>query len=227
MTQIILPHSGYKKLIVYKKSDVIYQGTVLFCQRFLPAAGDRTVDQMTQAARSCKQNIAEGSSAAATSIETEIRLTNVARATLDELKEDYIDYLKSHGETIWPSTDQRNIAAREFAKMHADWEDWKPVFETRPAETFCNLMLVLISQARYMISRMLKWQEDNFKKHGGMRERMHAARTEARAESWNKAVYSLLDLAVDPVDLNTRLEQIIRESKRAAASIARRKGWKL
>ena len=128
MTQIILPHSGYKKLIVYKKSDVIYQGTVLFCQRFLPAAGDRTVDQMTQAARSCKQNIAEGSSAAATSIETEIRLTNVARATLDELKEDYIDYLKSHGETIWPSTDQRNIAAREFAKMHADWEDWKPVF---------------------------------------------------------------------------------------------------
>ena len=66
--------------------------------------------------------------------------------------------------------------------MHADWEDWKPVFETRPAETFCNLMLVLISQARYMISRMLKWQEDNFKKHGGMRERMHAARTEARAE---------------------------------------------
>jgi len=64
MTKIVLPHSGYKKLIVYKKSDVIYQGTVVFCRRFLPLYGDRTVDQMTQAARSCKQNIAEGSATA-------------------------------------------------------------------------------------------------------------------------------------------------------------------
>ena len=91
MTKIVLPHSGYKKLIVYKKSDVIYQGTVVFCRRFLPQYGDRTVDQMTQAARSCKQNIAEGSAAAGTSLETQIKLTNVARATLDELLEDYLD----------------------------------------------------------------------------------------------------------------------------------------
>ena len=88
---IVLPHGGYKKLIVYRKSDVIYQGTVAFCRRFLPAHGDRTVDQMTQAARSCKQNIAEGSAASGTSKETEIKLTNVARATLDELIEDYLD----------------------------------------------------------------------------------------------------------------------------------------
>ena len=92
--KIVLPHGGYKKLIVYRKSDVIYQGTVAFCRRFLPAHGDRTVDQMTQAARSCKQNIAEGSAASGTSKETEIKLTNVARATLDELLEDYLDYLK-------------------------------------------------------------------------------------------------------------------------------------
>ena len=83
--KIVLPHGGYKKLVVYHKSDVIYQGTVMFCRRFLPAHGDRTVDQMTQAARSCKQNIAEGSAASGTSKETEIKLTNVARATLDEL----------------------------------------------------------------------------------------------------------------------------------------------
>lgn len=70
MTQIVLPHSGYKKLIAYKKSEAIYQGTVLFCRRFLPAHGDRTVDQMVQAARSCKQNIVEGSSASGTSKET-------------------------------------------------------------------------------------------------------------------------------------------------------------
>ena len=99
--KIVLQHGGYRNLIVYKKSDVIYQGTVTFCRRFLPRYGDRTVDQMTQAARSCKQNIAEGSAASGTSKETEIKLTNVARATLDELLEDYLDYLKSHGSEEW------------------------------------------------------------------------------------------------------------------------------
>ena len=94
MTKIVLPHSGYKMLIVYKKSDVIYQGTVVFCRRFLPQYGDRTVDQMTQAARSCKQNIAEGSAAAGTSLETQIKLTNVARATLDELLADFFAHHK-------------------------------------------------------------------------------------------------------------------------------------
>ena len=107
MTDIILPHSGHKKLIVYKKSDVIYQGTVVFCRRFLPPRGDRTVDQMVQAARSCKQNIAEGSAAAGTSLETQIKLTNVARASLDELVEDYLDYLKAHGSAEWPMESEK------------------------------------------------------------------------------------------------------------------------
>ena len=183
MTKIVLPHSGYKKLIVYKKSDVIYQGTVVFCRRFLPQYGDRTVDQMTQAARSCKQNIAEGSAAAGTSLETQIKLTNVARATLDELLEDYLDYLKAHGAAI------------------------------------------LIQQSRYLLDKMLKWQEEDFKAHGGVRERMHAARTEARGESWNKAVYSMLDLSANPADLEARLARIIESAKRSAQSIKRRKGW--
>ena len=94
---IVLPHGGYKKLVSYRKSDTIYQGTVVFCRRFLPKFGDRTVDQMVQAARSCKQNIAEGSASSGTSKETEIKLTNVARASLDELFEDYEDYLKANG----------------------------------------------------------------------------------------------------------------------------------
>ena len=224
-TKIVLPHSGYRKLIVYRKSDVIYQGTVVFCRRFLPAHGDRTVDQMTQAARSCKQNIAEGSAAAGTSLETQLKLTNVARATLDELLEDYLDYLKSHGAVEWPMQDEKKAAAREFAKAHADWEDWKPFFDTRPAETICNLMIVLIQQTRYLLDRMLKWQEDDFKKHGGVRERMHAARTEVRAEAWDKGIYSMLDLATDPVDLARRVEEIERTVRRTAGSIARRKGW--
>ena len=124
--KIVLPHGGYKKLIVYRKSEVIYQGTVVFCRRFLSAHGDRTVDQMVQAARSCKQNIAEGSAASGTSKETEIKLTNVARATLDELLEDYLDYLKSHDAAEWAAQSEKKAAAREFAKTHQDWNEWKP-----------------------------------------------------------------------------------------------------
>lgn len=224
-TKIILPHSGYKKLIVYKKSDVIYQGTVMFCRRFLPARGDRTVDQMTQAARSCKQNIAEGSAAAGTSLETQIKLTNVARATLDELLEDYLDHLKANGHSEWPMESEKKTAAREFAKAHAEWDEWRPLFETRPAETVCNLMIVLIQQTRYLLDKMLAWQEDDFKRHGGVRERMHAARTESRAAEWDKAIYSMLDLAKDPADLARRKAEIARALSGAAASVARRKGW--
>ena len=226
MSDIVLPHSGYKKLIVYKKSDVVYQGTVVFCRRFLPSRGDRTVDQMTQAARSCKQNIAEGSAAAGTSLETQLKLTNVARASLDELLEDYLDQLKARGFSEWPADDARKTAARQFAKEHADWEEWKTLLETRPVETFCNLMIVLVQQCRYLLEKMIKWQEEDFKKHGGVRERMHAARTEARAEEWDKRLYSMLDLAQTPSELEERLLLAIDGARRAAASIARRKGWK-
>ena len=225
MTKIILPHSGYKKLIVYKKSDVIYQGTVVFCRRFLPQYGDRTVDQMTQAARSCKQNIAEGSAAAATSLETQIKLTNVARATLDELLEDYLDYLRAHDAAEWPMDSAEKVAAREFAKTHAEWEEWKPLFESRPAETVCNLMIVVIQQSRYLLDRMLRWQEEDFKAKGGVRERRHAARTEARGEAWDKSVQSMLELAASPADLETRLAKVIDMARRAAEGVKRRRGW--
>ena len=178
--KIVLPHGGYKKLVVYRKSEVIYRGTVAFCRRFLPAHGDRTVDQMTQAARSCKQNIAEGSAASGTSKETEIKLTNVARATLDELVEDYLDWLGSHGFSEWPAADERRIAARDYARAHADWADWRKFFETRPADTVANLMLTICHQTRYMLDKMIAAQEEDFKKHGGVRERMHAVRTAVR-----------------------------------------------
>lgn len=225
MTKIILPNSGYRNLIVYKKSDVIYQGTVVFCRRFLPVHGDRTVDQMTQAARSCKQNIAEGSAAAGTSLETQIKLTNVARATLDELLEDYLDYLKSHNFAEWSMESEEKAAAREFAKAHAEWEEWKRLFETRSAETLCNLMIVIIQQTRYLLGKMLAWQEEDFKKNGGVRERMHAARTEARGEAWDEAVYSMLALAKTQDELDARLSSVVNSARRAAWSIGNRNGW--
>ncbi|MBQ9726224.1 MAG: four helix bundle suffix domain-containing protein [Kiritimatiellae bacterium] len=221
----MLPHGGYRKLIVYRKSETVYQGTVAFCRRFLPARGDRTVDQMVQAARSCKQNIAEGSAASGTSKETEIKLTNVARATLDELREDYLDRLRARGMEPWGATDERSVAARAFAKAHPDWDDWKEIFESRPEETLCNLMLTLCHQTRTLLDGMIKRQEEDFRKFGGVRERMHAARTEARGEVWDKTLYSRLDSAPDAAELRRRAEEIRREATRAERSIARRKGW--
>lgn len=225
--QIVLPHGGYRKLVVYRKADVIYEGTVAFCRRFLPARGDRTVDQMVQAARSCKQNIAEGSAASGTSKETELKLTNVARATLDELLEDYLDYLKSHDAAEWAANDEKKTAARDFAKAHADWADWKKYFATRPAETLCNLMIVIIQQTKYLLDKMIARQEEDFKKFGGVRERMHAARTAARAEEWDKGLYSQLNGATTAEELSQRLAEVKRRADQAAASIARRKGWRV
>ena len=223
--QIVLPHGGYRKLTAFQKSEVVYQMTVVFCRRFLPAHGDRTVDQMTQAARSCKQNIAEGSAASGTSKETEINLTNVARATLDELIEDYLDWLKAHNVVEWPMDDNRRVAARDFAKNHPDWADWRCFVESRPAETVANLMLTLCHQTRYMLDKMIAAQEEDFKKHGGVRERMHAARTAARAEEWDKGVYSRLCGARNAAELSSMVAEMKRKLDQTARSIGQRKGW--
>jgi len=222
---IVLPHGGYKKLIVYRKSDTIYQGTVLFCRRFLPKFGDRTVDQMTQAARSCKQNIAEGSAASGTSKETEIKLTNVARASLDELFEDYEDYLKSHSLQRWASNDPKYQAARNMAIGNPDWTFWQPIFDSRPVETVCNLQLTLIRQTQSMLDGMIRRQEVDFKKYGGVRERMHAARTAARGQDWAKEIYSRLDAAPGVAELLQRAAEIKCQIDSAVRGIRRRKGW--
>lgn len=223
--QIVLPHGGYRKLTAFQKSEIVYQMTVVFCRRFLPAHGDRTVDQMTQAARSCKQNIAEGSASSGTSKETELKLTNVARASLDELLEDYLDYLKVHDSPQWAMNDDRAVAAKKFGREHSDWEYWKPVFESRPAETCCNLAITLIHQTRSLLDSLIKYLEADFVKHGGIRERMHAARTAARGEDWDKSVYSRLDGAATAAELESRAEEIRQKVSQAVWGIKKRKGW--
>lgn len=224
-TQIVVPHGGYKNLIVYRKSDTVYEGTVLFCKRFLSAKTDRTVDQMIQAARSCKQNIAEGSSASGTSKETELKLTNVARATLDELMEDFRDYLKTHNYAEWPKDSKNAIFARNYSAKHNDWSDWKEFFETRSDETVANLMLTICNQTSYMLGRMIQHQESDFREHGGIRERMHAARTAARGEEFDKGIYSLLVSAKTAEELAAKTAEIKQKIEITAASIRRKKGW--
>ena len=224
---IILPQSGYRKLIAYKKSEVVYQGTVVFCRRFLDARRDRTVDQMVQAARSCKQNIAEGSAAAATSLETQLKLTGVAKASLDELLEDVRDWLKANGQEEWDVTDPRTAAAREFARKHGSWEEWKEVFESRPPETVCNLLGVLARQCRVLLERLMERQEADFCEKGGIRERMRAARDAARAEGWEKAVASWLNGAGSAEELEARMREACGAVRRMGEGVRRRQGWLL
>ena len=223
--KIVVKNSGYRNLIVYRKSDLILEGTIIFCRRFLPAHGDRTVDQMVQAARSCKQNIAEGSAASGTSKETELKLTNVARATLAELIEDYLDYLKSHGLAQWPKSDEKAIYAKNRARQFNDWPDWKEIFETRPAETLANLMITICSQEAYMLGKMIERQEADFKKFGGIRERMHAARTAARGEEFDKGLFSRLNAEQSVEKLLSQAAEMKRKIDRAVWSIRKRKGW--
>ena len=224
--QIVLPHGGYRKLTAFQKSEVVYQMTVLFCRRFLPAHGDRTVDQMTQAARSCKQNIAEGSASSGTSKETELKLTNVARASLDELLEDYLDYLKAHDSVPWTMHGERAVTAKKLGREHSDWEYWKPIFASRPADVCCNLAITLIHQTRSLLDSLIKHLEADFVKHGGIRERMHAARTAARGEDWDKSLYSRLDGASTVAELEARAEEIRRKVSQAVWGIKKRKGWR-
>ncbi len=135
----IPPHGNYRKLLSYRKAEIIYDLTWIFCQRFL-SRGDRTVDQMIQAARSGKQNIAEGSVASGTSKETEIKLTNVARSSLAELQIDYDDHLRTRNLKHWhPDSIEALYIRRLSARPDFHFDSIKPFAVTRPAEVVANI----------------------------------------------------------------------------------------
>lgn len=175
-------HGGYRKLLSFRKAEVIYDITRTFCQRFLDRR-DRTVDQMVLAARSGKQNITEGSSASGTSSEMEIKLTNVARASLEELRVDYEDYLRVHKLSLWDK-ESREARYVRILSRRADmtYETFREFCETRPAQVVANIALCLIHQETYLLDRQLQRLESDFLKHGGIRERMTKARLEQRGK---------------------------------------------
>ena len=172
----------WKDLYFYRKSDAIYQLTVEFCKRFLPAHGDRTVDQMVQAARSGKQNIVEGSEDGQTSSEMEIKLLNVARGSLQELRLDYQDYLNTHHLQTWPADSERQQRLRDFCHSHNDYSDYAPLVEKMTDEEMANLLLTLCHQTDKMMCSYIETLERRFVTEGGIKERMHAARTGYRKE---------------------------------------------
>ncbi|MDE6651113.1 MAG: four helix bundle suffix domain-containing protein [Paramuribaculum sp.] len=182
MNKIVKYRGDVRNLRVYKLSQIISYITEQFVRRYL-RQGSRTIDQMQQAARSCKQNIVEGSMAAPTSKEAEIKLTNVANASLGELEEDYIDYLNFNNLEIWEISHPRIEKLREYLKTQAFENDYKIICDRVNSEEMCNLMITLIRQTRYLLSKMIDSQEKRFIEEGGIREAMSQARISHRNKS--------------------------------------------
>lgn len=176
----IPPRGGYQDLLSFRKARIIYDGTVLFCERFFNKR-DRTVDQMVQAARSGKQNILEGSEISGTSKEAEIKLMNVARASLGELLEDYDDFLRGRKAPLREKDSKEALFVRRLGRnKNASYETYRTYLETRPPEVVANIMICLIHQARYLLSQDIRALEKAFLKEGGLRERMTRTRLAAR-----------------------------------------------
>lgn len=177
------PHGNYRELLSYQKAEVIYDLTYRFCRRFL-TRGDRTIDQMVQAARSGKQNIAEGSKAAVTSKETELKLTNVARASLEELLIDYQDFLRVRDLRLWAKESREASFVRKLgSRARVTYETYRTFCETRPPEVVANIAVCLIHQANYLLDRQVRRLEQDFVKEGGIRERMTKARLQYRKKT--------------------------------------------
>ncbi|MEI8189821.1 MAG: four helix bundle suffix domain-containing protein [candidate division NC10 bacterium] len=179
-------HGGYQKLMSYQKAEIVYDATVFFCNRFIDRRS-RTHDQMVQAARSGKQNIVEGSMASGTSKEMEIKLTNVARASLEELLEDYRDFLRVRKLPIWDKNDPRAQVIRRLGreshgshKSYGTYESYATYVEQGEPEIAANAIICLVHQANYLLDQQIRSLEQAFLKEGGLRERMTRARLEER-----------------------------------------------
>jgi four helix bundle suffix protein len=180
--RFIPAHGGYEKLLSFQKARIVYDGTVKFCERFLKKS-DRTYDQMIQAARSGKQNIVEGSQASGTSKEMEIKLTNVARASLEELLEDYRDFLRVRGIEEWTKDHRLTRRLRELNREpNATYDTFKKAIEHPEPGIAANAMIGLVKLTNYLLDQQIRKLEADFVKTGGLRERMTRARLTERSK---------------------------------------------
>lgn len=190
------PHGGYRRLRSFQAAEIIYDGTVSFCDRFVNKRS-RTHDQMVQAARSGRQNIAEGSRASATSNKSELKLVNVARASLDELLLDYEDFLRQRKLPVWGKEDPQALAVRGVGRKYrsdqsdrsdqADHrtvrptaEDYAPWLEHADPGVVVNALICLIHQANFLLDRQIAGLEKQFIDKGGYSEQLYAARIQER-----------------------------------------------
>jgi four helix bundle suffix protein len=184
MSEGFIPkHGGYKRLLSYQKAEIVYDATVFFCERFIDRRS-RTHDQMIQAARSGKQNIVEGSMASGTSKETEIKLTNVARASLEELLADYRDFLRTRDLEEWPPSHAYANRLRELNRIPgATYATFRKGVESPDPAIAANVIIGLIQVVNFLLDRQLRQLEKTFVEEGGLRERMTRARLEGRRRS--------------------------------------------
>lgn len=179
---LIPSHGGYRNLRSFKSAQLAYDGTVIFCDRFIDRRS-RTHDQMVQAARSGVQNIAEGSMASGTSKKTELKLTNVARASLEELLLDYEDYLRQRGLKLWSNDSPEALKVRGgYQSDESDKSDPSDPYSLKSvgAETAANTLICLINQASYLLRKQLQNLEKQFMEEGGFTERLYRARKTRR-----------------------------------------------
>lgn len=211
-----LPKRGnYRGLIAYQKAECIYDITFYFAHTHLDKS-DRTIDQMVQAARSGKQNIAEGSAASATSTETELKLINVARASLQELLVDYTDYLRVHALEQWAMDSEKARQARQVCSRHNDTAYYRTAIAERNAETIANIAITLIHQEDVLLRKLLQRLEDDFVRQGGIKERMYAARTGYRQEKDTR----LAALEAENKQLREKNTRLQEENTRLKGEIA-------
>lgn len=173
---------NWNNLYFYQKADTLYQLTYIFCQRFMPPYGDRTVDQMIQAARSGKQNIVEGLSDGVTSTETQLKLLNVGRSSFQELQKDFEDHIVRRKLTIWDTSHSRYNGMLTFCREHNKPEEYKVFFEKWQEEEMVNIAITLCHMVDKMMITFLEKLEEDFVKHGGIKERMYSIRTGYRKD---------------------------------------------
>ena len=177
---LIPPHGGYRKLVSYQMAEIVYDATIKFCERFIDKRS-RTFDQMVQAARSGKQNIAEGSMASGTSKKIELKLIGIARASLEELLQDYEDFLRQNNLKLWHKNDERAIKIRSLGKIRdKSYMTYMSYIENSSPELAANTIICLIHQTNYLLDQLLRKLEEQFLKEGGFTERLYKHRKNFR-----------------------------------------------
>lgn len=214
---VLRRQTNWKNLWFYQKTVVLYQMSYVFTRRFLPKFGDRTVDQMVQAARSGKQNIIEGSADGVTSMEMELKLLNVARASIQELLEDYEDYIMAHQLQKWEPGHARFDALLAYCRQHNHLKDYEIFFERWTDEEAANTAITLCRMVDKMMMTYQRKKEEEFVTQGGIRERMTAAslgyRTNQREalDAANHEIESLKNQVLALQQENMQLKQQINQ----------------
>lgn len=193
------PSGGYRELRSFQTATIVYDATASFCERFVPKSS-RTYDQMIQGARSGRQNIAEGSRAAASSSQTELRLVNVARNSLEELLLDYEDYLRQRRLRIWGKDDPEALEVRQVAKQESPCaEHYASWLNHADPAVVANALICLIHQANYLLQRQLEALERDFVEQGGYSEQLAAERIAERDKQRRESPPNQSD-RTDPTD---------------------------